>query len=307
MFKSICSRAIRLVSTQAVTWGRDAFRRSLNVLMLLVTASVMLNLAMPVAARAAATPPVLFFHAIRGVSICEGAQTNPVFQIINQSSLAPITSLDITAADGGSYNLPAGVSVSSYGVIDNSCGVTVYNGSGGALAPGDTSIRITGAVNLAHNALCTVIIEIVGTPGDYVFPSAKVAAQAGSDDVAYTTTPPNHGLNIYPHPIDPTPTLTFSDAGPVYVALNGTGTNLATSTITGIDAGTINYASSDPSIATVDFYTGEYTGLHSGEVTITATQPAAARFNPHTTPRLVTVRQKAGLISATVCPELAAR
>ncbi len=59
--------------------------------------------------------------------------------------------------------------------------------------------------------------------------------------------------------------------------------------------GTIAWASSDPSVATVDPSTGEVTTVHPGECTITATFSAAGRTSATATCRMTVIKQQANL------------
>lgn len=59
--------------------------------------------------------------------------------------------------------------------------------------------------------------------------------------------------------------------------------------------GTIAWASSDPSVATVDPSTGEVTTVHPGECTITATLSAAGRTSATATCRMTVIKQQANL------------
>ena len=81
----------------------------------------------------------------------------------------------------------------------------------------------------------------------------------------------------------PTPTLTFATPTSASVAVSGTLTNAATSTLSGGSYGAITYSSATTSHATVNSTTGVVTGVAAGTSVITATQAAVTGVNAQAT------------------------
>ena len=80
-------------------------------------------------------------------------------------------------------------------------------------------------------------------------------------------------------PTPPTPKLIFATPNTLTIAMDSKVSNIANSNYSGGNYGSISYASSNPSIATVDISTGIITPLAPGTTIITATQAAIAGVN----------------------------
>ena len=270
MFKSICKRAIGLASRQAIVSGADVIRRGLAVLMLLVTTSVILNLATPQAAAAADLPDVSVSFSRSTIDIGEISMmtvtiTNNTTYVIGDMIVGRTVVIS-PSFSGSWYSFPSKLIA---GTIESDCGADIYRSG--------TAYSAFISNDIPVGASCTITIELTGSSLGVAsfnnFQVGYVSADGNAAGIVRVTVP---GITVA---APPTPTLTFADTGPVYIPLNGTGSNPATSTIADSGAGAISYSSSNTNVATVNANTGAYTGLQSGDVTITATQAAAAGVN----------------------------
>ncbi|YBV95059.1 choice-of-anchor D domain-containing protein (plasmid) [Phyllobacteriaceae bacterium JZ32] len=111
-------------------------------------------------------------------TITAGETSRLTFSISNpsQSGSVTLTPLDFTD------NLPTGVTLASATAANNgSCGSpSVTNGSGGALAAGDISVRATN-ISVAPGATCTITINVTATEaGSYTNDTANMSSSVGN-------------------------------------------------------------------------------------------------------------------------------
>lgn len=93
-----------------------------------------------------------------------GGTSNVTFTITNSPDGVARTGLGFTDT------LPAGLTVDSTGLIGNTCGGTVTDGTGGTLGASDPAIKVMGAVvPLGASSTCTVTVAVTtNTAGTYV-------------------------------------------------------------------------------------------------------------------------------------------
>jgi hypothetical protein len=286
MFKSICKRAIGRVSRQAVVSGAEVLRRGLVVLMLLVTASVMLNLAAPGEANAAPTQAPTVTASLSDSTILPGGTTTLTLVITNTASYAHGV-MAIGEPGFLRYDFPAGVVVGAGLVTSNTCGIdirssAITDGQFDVLAEGAPGISGLRNPGLSAGQSCTFsVVLTAASPGVFSFDDLPIGVQSSG-----FTSGTGYGhigaLTVTAPPADPTPVLTFDHE--VTSALVGQDFALpATSTVTAPGAGAITYSSSDTNVAVVAPETGYVTAVAIGEVTITALQAAAAGVNAEAT------------------------
>jgi Autotransporter beta-domain len=122
-------------------------------------------------------------------------------------------------------------------------------------------------------------VYIAGTPTANSTGQIVVSVTDATNTIASTTATINFNITGG----DPTPTLTFGTPTAASVAMGGTLTNTATSSISGFGAGAITYSSATTSVATVNSTTGVITPVSVGTSVITATQAAGTGVNASAT------------------------
>lgn len=165
MFKIICKRAVGLVSRRTLASGADGLRRGLAVLMLLVTASVMLNLAAPRAARAATLDVAV---ALSDYSIQVGETTELTITITNNTG-QDATEVVVGATDTDNfYPYPSGVVAGPSPILSDTCGSSIHSDAG-AYGEGSRDVHIR-ASTLAAGATCVIRFTLKGVvAGEHAF------------------------------------------------------------------------------------------------------------------------------------------
>lgn len=132
-------------------------------------------------AASAATLTVLRNMAITKVfqpgTIAQGSTSTLLITLINTNDVARTGTPTNTFTD----NLPTNVSLAS-SVSTNSCGGSITNGAGGALAVGNTSVRLNGGV-FPVNSVCTITLVVTSSvSGTYsnVIPAGAITTIEGS-------------------------------------------------------------------------------------------------------------------------------
>lgn len=132
-------------------------------------------------AASAATLTVLRNMAITKAfqpgTIVQGGTSTLLISLINTNDVPRTGAPANTFTD----NLPANVTLAS-GVSTNTCGGSVTNGAGGALAAGGTSLRLNGG-SFPVNSLCTITVVVTSNvPGTYsnVIPAGAITTVEGS-------------------------------------------------------------------------------------------------------------------------------
>ncbi|MCF8506358.1 MAG: hypothetical protein K9G59_15710 [Caulobacter sp.] len=177
------------------------------------------------------------------------------------------TGADWTGSDFAQFDL-----VVSNSAFEIDPGAPASNSCGGTLQLTNASFKRLTSLVVANGASCTVAFHLtaVGAPG--ATSDLSVFFRPNNTDTASLHT---LGVAI----ATPTPVLTFATPTAASVALGGSMTNAATSTISVVGAGAITYASSNTNVATVNASSGAITTLGVGTATITATQAATAGVN----------------------------
>ncbi|MFZ5911268.1 MAG: sortase domain-bontaining protein [Chloroflexota bacterium] len=122
-----------------------------------------------------------------GVSITKTFNPDPV--VINESSTLTLTIqntgtipvVNMGLVDDLPGVLPAGLEIADPPNINNTCGGTLEDGSGGSLGPGDDQIVLSGG-GLAGSASCVIEVDVMSTvPGTYVntIPIGALTADGG--------------------------------------------------------------------------------------------------------------------------------
>ena len=157
-------------------------------------------------------------------TIVQGGTSTLVISLINTNNVVRNGTVTNTFTD----NLPAGVSLAS-GVSTNSCGGSLTNGAGSALAVGNTSVRLNGGI-FPGGSSCTMSVvvtrAITGTV-DNVIPAGAITTVEGSTNPDPATArlrvlaPPTIAKAFNPTSLAPgePSTLTFTLSNPNTAAL----------------------------------------------------------------------------------------
>ena len=278
MFKSICKRVGGLFSQRTDRSAAKQPVTSVGALLALATATMLLGLGAPGAAMADSLPDVVTSWSKTSISVGETATltitiTNNTPIDYGWVGLGTTPNVDVSGISLAWYVVPFGVNL---GTLSGNCGAN-FNKSGSAF----TAILFDG---LPTSQACTMSMEVTGAQiGSASFANLGVGFKFVDLSIpgpgVVTVAIPSIQVSA-PAP-DPTPTLTLYANGPVYSVVGGSGLNQATSSIPG--GGAITYASDNPSIASVNPTTGDYTGVSLGDATITATQEALDGQNAEAT------------------------
>jgi uncharacterized protein YjdB len=178
------------------------------------------------------------------------------------------TSITTTSATlGGNVTATGGATLTAVGVAYSITGTN-----------SNPQLNGTGVTNVAVSGTPAAGVFTVNAPSLTPGTAYSYAAYA-TNGVGTTYT----SVGTFTTTATPSPTLTFATPTAATVAFGATLTKAATSTLSGGGYGAISYASSAPSIATVDATTGLVTGVAVGTTTITATQAAVYGVNAQAT------------------------
>ena len=182
------------------------------------------------------------------------AQSRPTVTTPTSASIATTT-----ATLGGTVSAAGDTSLTGVGVVYAPTASNPFPQLDGTSVTNLTSSAATGVMALSATGLTA------GTGYSYAAYATNSVGTTYTSVSAITT--------------GPVPTLSFVTPTAATVAYGATLTNAATSSLSGGSYGAISYASSAPSIATINATTGLVTTMGAGTTTITATQALAAGYN----------------------------